>query len=216
MHVDFYFDYISPYAYLGWHRARRRLGARGISIRPRPVLFAGLLNHFGHLGPAEIPPKRAWIYRDVFRQAAADGIPILGPPAHPFNPLLALRVSSARVAGEHQQRVVETLFDQVWAHGRDVTDPEVVAAALDAAGCPGSDFVPRAADPEVKDELKRATMEALEVGVFGVPTLVVDGELFWGADRFEDIESFIDGKDPLDRAAVNKALARPSTAQRRK
>ena len=91
--VRFYFDFVSPYAYIGWTQIHRVVEARGQRVEAGPVLFAGLLNAHGQKGPAEIPAKRASLFKDGSRKAHAFGLPALQPPpAHPFNPLLALRL----------------------------------------------------------------------------------------------------------------------------
>ena len=113
--VDFYFDDLSPYAYFAWLRIGAFCAQHDAELVIHPVLFAGLLEHWGQLGPAEIPPKRAWVYRDAFRYAALNGIPLVGPPVHPFNPLTALRMSLAVAAGADQPRVIDALFHAAWS-----------------------------------------------------------------------------------------------------
>ena len=90
--IEFWFDFISPYAYLAWQRIHPVVEAHGRALIYRPVLFAGLLDHWGQLGPAEIPPKREFVFRQVLRRAAALGVPLEPPPSHPFNSLLGLRL----------------------------------------------------------------------------------------------------------------------------
>ena len=92
--IRFHFDFISPYAYLAWTQIHALAARHGRSVEPVPVLFAALLDHHGTKGPAEIPAKRRYLMFDVVRKARALGVPIGPPPAHPFDPLLALRVAS--------------------------------------------------------------------------------------------------------------------------
>ncbi|MFB6375213.1 MAG: DsbA family protein, partial [Bradymonadaceae bacterium] len=121
MTLDFYFDYLSPYSYLAWKRLPELLDGRDVDLQPRPVLLAGLLDHWGQRGPAEIPAKRDWLIRDVLRFAARDGIPVTFPDPHPFNPLHALRVSQPSVCGDDQQRtIIDAVFTAVWGNGRNV------------------------------------------------------------------------------------------------
>src|SRR5262249_60031058 len=86
--IDFHFDFISPYAYLGWTQIHALAARHGRAVRPVPTLFAALLNHSGTLGPAEIPLKRVYIFKDALRTAQVFGVPLEPPPSHPFNPLL--------------------------------------------------------------------------------------------------------------------------------
>ncbi len=213
-HVDFWFDFISPYAYFAFLRIRELTEARGASLRLRPVLFAGLLDHHGQLGPAEIPSKRAHTFRDVARYAAKHDVELVGPPAHPFNPLTALRCSLPQVAGAHQATVIEALYLGSWGRGADLGDPAAIAALLRGAGLDGDALVARAADREVKDALKQEVAAAIERGVFGVPTCDCDGELFWGNDRLEDVALRLEGRDPLPEGAAARLLGIPAASIR--
>jgi 2-hydroxychromene-2-carboxylate isomerase len=215
--VDFYFDYLSGYAYFGWLRIQEICDRRAIELSLHPVLFAALLNHWGSVGPAEVPPRRAWVYRDGFRYAALNGIELACPKFHPFNPLLALRMSLSEVAGSEQRRVVKTLFDEGWGKGIDIGSKEELVAALNRAGLDGTALASQAEQDSAKRALRRETDAALDRGVFGVPTMIVGDELFWGSDRMDHLELHLDGKDPLDpnRGKVREVLDRPRAADRR-
>lgn len=214
--VDFYFDYLSGYAYFGWLRIQEVCDARGVDLVIHPVLFAGLLNHWGTVGPAEVAPRRAWVYRDGFRYAALRGIELECPKVHPFNPLPALRTSLAAVAGSEQRRVVQALFAAGWGKGIDLGSPEALISALTSAGLDGAALLARAGSPEAKQALIDETQTAVSRGVFGIPTMIVDDELFFGNDRIDHVELYLDGKDPLDphRGKVGEILARPRAVDR--
>ena len=92
--IRFLFDFISPFSYLAWQWIHEVAETHERPIEYQPVLFAALLNHFGHLGPAEIEPKRRYIFKQVARRAHALRLQLAPPPSHPFNPLLALRIAS--------------------------------------------------------------------------------------------------------------------------
>ncbi len=202
--IRFYLDYISSNAYLAWEALlplARRFGRR---VEPVPVLFAGLLNAHGQLGPAEIRPKALWMARNNMRKAAILGVPLRPPPAHPFNPLLALRVTLLPMAGEQRLRLVSGLLRAEWAERRDVSEPKVVHEVADAAGLDGERTVAEAARPAIKQALRDATDAAIADGVFGVPMLRVDGELFWGYDDLPWVERLLAGDDPLDPATLEE------------
>jgi len=175
MIVDWYFDFVSPFAYL----QSEQLGSlpRGISVRYRPVLFAALLEANGQRGPAEIPAKRAFTYRFCLWQAKRLGVPMRFPPEHPFNPLPLLRLA---VACDSSAEAVHAIFRFVWRDGRLPDLPIEWAELVEMLRI--DDAAVRIAAQEVKDELRRNTDEAIGRGVFGVPTLAVGSELFWGAD----------------------------------
>ncbi len=175
MIVDWYFDFVSPFAYLQSERLAS-LPPR-VSIRFRPVLFAGLLNANGQKGPAEITAKRNFTYRFVVWQARKLGIPLKFPHEHPFNPLPLLRLA---IACDCAPDAVHRIFRFVWKDGRLPDLPIEWAELTHDLALPDADA--RIASPEVKDELRRNTDEAIARGVFGVPTLAVGDELFWGVD----------------------------------
>ena len=213
--IEFWFDFISPYAYLAWHRIHTVAQAHGRELVYRPVLFAGLLNHWGQLGPAEIPPKREFVFRQVSRRAAALGVPLQPPPSHPFNPLLGLRLASLELAPEARRRLIDTLFRATWGGGPGITDPAVVATLLADAGFDAEALIAEAQSPAGKQRVIDSGAAALAAGVFGVPTMIVDGELFWGTDSFTEIEQVLRGEDPLDREGLARWASLPASAERR-
>jgi 2-hydroxychromene-2-carboxylate isomerase len=207
-HLSFWFDPISPYAYLAFERLPQVLEGLSYSVDYRPVLFAGLLRQFDHKGPAEIEPKRAWTYRDVAWRAHQQGTPLDLPAAHPFNPLplLRLALACARPGGPPNRRVVEALFHHVWRGGLDAACPERLAA-LRAALAPGRD----PDGPEVKAELRAAGDAALAQGVFGVPTVVLEGRAFWGDDALPMLRAAMQG-DPWFAGPTWDQAAQPRPA----
>jgi 2-hydroxychromene-2-carboxylate isomerase len=175
MIVDWYFDFVSPFAYLQSERLSS-LPAR-MSVRYRPVLFAALLDAHGQKGPAEIARKRTFTYRFVVWQARKLGIPIKFPHEHPFNPLALLRLA---IACDCAPDAVHRIFRFVWRDGRLPDLPIEWAELTHDLRIPDAEA--RIASPEVKDALRRNTDEAIARGVFGVPTIAVGDELFWGVD----------------------------------
>jgi 2-hydroxychromene-2-carboxylate isomerase len=147
------------------------------------------------------------------REAARRGLPFAGPPGHPFNPLTALRMCTA-LAGEAQRRSLAlALTAACWERGENISDAAVLARLADAAGFDGNGLLERAATPDVKQALARATDEAIAEGVFGVPTYRLDGELFWGGDRIEALLWRLEG-GAIDDQKLVAFLARPPLAQR--
>jgi 2-hydroxychromene-2-carboxylate isomerase len=212
--VDFCFDYLSPYAYLAWLRIRDVCEPRNVELRLRPVLLAGLLEHWGQLGPAEIPPKRQFVLRDCLRLAARQGVPLRPPSTHPFNPLAALRVSLPEVGGHDQSRIIGAIFSACWGRGDNVGDEATLARALADAGLDATALLARTRDPEVKALLRRSTDDAIAQGVFGVPSILVDGQLFWGSDQMPSVADALDGTDPIDARALDALSARAPGVQR--
>ena len=188
-HITFYLDFISPYAYLAFEKLPETLKGISYSVSYKPLLFAGLLKHHGQLGPAEIAGKRDWTYRQVLWLAHQHGIALQLPASHPFNPLALLRLAVACDAhGVPNRYVCETLFRHVWCGGAEAADPQRLAALL-AQLAPQRDV--HGAD--VKAQLKMHSDEAITQGVFGVPTVAVDGKLFWGLDALPMLRAYLLG-----------------------
>ncbi|HYC37422.1 MAG TPA: 2-hydroxychromene-2-carboxylate isomerase [Usitatibacter sp.] len=171
--IDWYFDFVSPYSYLQCERLAK-FPAR---INPQPLVFAGLLKHWGHKGPAEMPSKRTFIYRQVQWLAARDGVAMRFPPRHPFNPIRALRLA---IAMGSSYEAVRMIFRHIWRDG-DAVDVEDGFARL-CGKLGAGDAEALISTPVVKQALIDNGQRAIEHGVFGVPTLRIDGELFWGYD----------------------------------
>jgi 2-hydroxychromene-2-carboxylate isomerase len=213
--LRFCFDYVSPYAYLAWTRMPALAARHGRALESVPVLFAGLLNALGSIGPAEIPPKRIWVFKQTFRIAHDFGVPFAPPPAHPFNPLLALRVTAAVEDGAARQALISALYAATWGGGQGIETPERVAAVITSVGLDAKALLAAAQTPEVKERVRHHTDEALAAGAFGVPSIFADGELFWGVDSLGHLEQFLRGEDPLTRADLERWKDLPASASRR-
>lgn len=213
--LPLYFDFISPYAYLAHKRLPALAERFGRAVEPRPVLFAAMLNAYGHKGPAEIAPKRLYMFKNVLRLARDAGLPLRPPPAHPFRPLLGLRlVGHPDLSVADRWTAIDALFDATWGGGPGIEAPETVADLLSARGLDGPALVAAAGTPEAKGRLRTNTEAALAAGVFGVPTVDVDGELFWGFDAFGHVERALAGEDDLDESAFSLWADLPSSASR--
>lgn len=204
--VDLYFDYLSPFAYLATILGPEVIARNGATARFRPVLFAGLLNHWGQKGPAEIPPKAVHAFVTCLRAARTRGIPFRSPMFHPFNPLTALRATLACQTDEERARAAHALFALGWAQGGDVGDPAAISAALIDASLDGPALLAKAGAPEIKEALRRETEAAIERGVFGIPTFAVNDTLFWGLDQLEYVELALRGRDPISGVDVAALL----------
>jgi 2-hydroxychromene-2-carboxylate isomerase len=202
----FWFDPVSPFAYLAFERLPQVLEGCSYEVEYRPVLFAGLLKHWGQKGPAEIEPKRAWTFRHVHWLAHEHGIPLDTPALHPFNPLPLLRLA---LATGPNRRVVEAVLRHAWQGGADANDAARLAALrerLEPARDPDGD--------EVKAELRRNTEAALQQGVFGVPSIELDGRLFWGLDALPMVAAALRGAAWFDGPAwAREGAPRPGVVR---
>ncbi len=176
MSATLYLDLISPYAYFYWHQ-RRRLAPQ-IAPKPLLVLFGGILKAWAHKGPAELPTKRLHTYAHCVWMARQHGITFTMPPRHPFNPLKALRLLVGR---DQLEQDFDLAFDWIWGQGND---PELNFAGF-AAYIGAADPDAMINDAKVKARLIEQTQSAIDRGVWGVPTLDFNRELFWGYDTIE-------------------------------
>jgi len=183
--ADWYFDYISPFPWI----ALSRFGQLpdDLEIRPVPVVFAGLLKHWGHKGPAEIEAKRIQTFRMAHWTAAQRDLPFRVPPTHPFNPLALLRLT---ISLGSDLETVRIIAGHVWGEGHAGDTPDsldILAARLGV-----TDWQARVGEPDVKARLHANTDAAIARGVYGVPTFDVSGELFWGDDALPMMLDFIE------------------------
>ncbi len=193
-HITCYLDFISPYAYLAFEKLPEALMGHSYRVTYKPILFAALLKHHGQLGPAEIPSKRDWTYRQVLWLAHTQGVELQLPASHPFNPLGLLRLAVASdPQGVPNRYVCETLFKHVWQGGAEAADVQRLQALTQRLN------PQRATDSDVvKAQLKAHTDEALALGAFGVPTFAVDGKLFWGLDALPMLRAYLSGDSWFD------------------
>ena len=171
MPILWYFDFISPFSYLHWQKVK----AMPEAVTPVPIVFGAVLAAHGQRGPAEIAIKREFTYRHVLWQSRQEGVTLRFPPAHPFNPLAALRLC---VAAGSTPQAVDALFDWIWKDGRAGDSFESLAPIAAALGVDAESAQGEAA----KAQLRTNTDAAIAAGVHGVPTLAFDGNLFWGND----------------------------------
>jgi 2-hydroxychromene-2-carboxylate isomerase len=213
--ITFYFDPISPYVWLCAGPAIERIEAAGAQVRMEPVLFAAMLNAHGNVGPAEIAAKRAYTFRDVMREAARRGMAFAGPPGHPFNPLLALRMCTALEEERERRRFALALLSACWERGDDISNEAVLVRIANACNLDGSGLVAATREPEIKGQLAAATEQAIAQGVFGVPTFRLGDELFWGGDRVDALLWRLKG-NAIDEDQLARFLAKAPLAERKR
>ena len=207
--LDFWFDFISPFSYL----AQQRLGELpvGTELHYRPVLFAGLLKHWGTRGPAEVAPRRRFTYRFCHWLASQQGIPYRTPPAHPFNPLPALRAS---IVLGNRPDAVDAIYRFIWSEGRLPEGPDWESFLENLGVSPE-----KLEDPDVKQILRDNTEAAIVAGVFGVPTFSLQGvgnetELFWGQEVLPMLADYLNDPSMFDRDDYPRIDALPAAAER--
>lgn len=207
MRLHWYFDFVSPFSYLHWQKLQRM--PQAAQIQPVPIVFGAVLGALGIRGPAEIPAKRVFTYRHVQWQAAQEDVLLRFPPAHPFNPLAALRLCIA--AGTTAQ-AIDAIFDWIWRDGHPGDSAAALAPVAEVLGI--ADPETAIAAPEVKARLRANTDAALAAGVFGVPTLAIDDELFWGNDAHGFATAVLADPDRLRREPMARLAGLPEGVRR--
>lgn len=205
--MSFYFDFISPFSYFAWLKLKPMAQELGVKVEMKPVALGPLLNHWQIKGPGEVTPKREFLLKQMLRYAETNNIPFTTPKTHPFNSLYALRLALKGVAGDNQEKVVETFWKAGWQTRIDMGEPDELLRVLREADLPADELYEKSFSREAKVELKNNIQEAISHGAFGVPSFVIQNELFWGADSMTDLKNFILGEDKLDREKLEMLLS---------
>jgi 2-hydroxychromene-2-carboxylate isomerase len=214
--VRFYFDFVSPYSWLALMRAEAIAAEHRIEWDLRPVVYAALLDAHDLSGPAETPAKRRHLAYDVARAARHAGLRMVGPPAHPFRPIEALRTVTLFRETPQALRLAAGMAHAAWGEGLTLTDFAVLADVVSDCGLDAVDLEQRIAAPEVKEALFEATREAVTQGVFGVPTFQVGPHAFWGHDRMEALGRQLAGTVGSCEEEAEAFLGRPTAVVRRR
>ena len=192
-HITFYLDFVSPYAWLALEQLPKALQGLSYHVEYRPVLLGALLQGAANPGPAGIPAKRAWTYRQVSWLGQSLGIPLQMPAQHPFKPLPLLRLALAHGRdGSINRFVSQAVMQHVWQGGLGANDPQRLLQLREQLQ---EQKRHDEAGDEVKQWLRSNTDKAQQAGVFGVPAWVVDGHVFWGLDALPMLRSYLQGDE---------------------
>ncbi|WP_103102822.1 2-hydroxychromene-2-carboxylate isomerase [Pseudomonas sp. LFM046] len=188
--VEFFFDFGSPSTYLAWTQLPAICAKAGARLVYRPMLLGGVFQATGNASPIEIPAKGRYTMIDFQRFARRYGVPLEFNPHFPINTLLLMRgaIGIQMRQPERFEAYLAAVFTAFWQDKRNLGDPAVLAATLDAAGFDPQAILALTSDQEVKDALKAATEEAVKRGAFGAPTFFVGNEMYFGQDRLDFVE----------------------------
>lgn len=204
--IQFYFDFLSPYSYVAWTWVRGQLDQFHFELIP--VSIPSIVAHYETKGPAQIGPKRNYLFKDLLRFTKLNGIPFTTPAALPFNALYALRLALKNVAREHQVQVIDAIYWAGWEKGLDIGSDEVLRQVLAEKNLPVDELFARMEEKSSRIELKKNIEEGLQKDLFGVPSFLVDEELFWGNDSIKYLQMYLDGADPLDHNKYKEFLTK--------
>jgi 2-hydroxychromene-2-carboxylate isomerase len=194
--VEFFFDVGSPAAYIAWHRLPHLCDSCGGQLVYKPMLLGGVFQATGNQSPMMVPAKGKYMVDDLERHAKRAGVEFRQNSFFPINTLTLMRGATALQMRDEPRMVsyVDAVYRAIWAEGRNMNDPAVVAGVLQAAGVDPAGLLAMTADPEVKERLKAVTQEAVSRGVFGAPTFFVDGDMYWGQDRLDFVQEALEAK----------------------
>lgn len=185
--VEFYFDFISPAAYLAWTQLPHLCADTGAALVYKPMLLGGVFQATGNRAPITVPLKGSYLFTDLNRFARRYGVPFKLNPHFPFNTVSLMRVAVAMLErGDTRfEAFCTAMFNAIWVNSQALGDPEVLATVLQQAGLDPDELLALAHEPQAKEALKTATEAAVQRGVFGAPTMFVADQMFWGQDRLD-------------------------------
>lgn len=202
--IEFYFDFLSPYSYLAWTWVR----SQPYEFEYYPVSMATIIASYDTKGPAQIEPKRNYLFKDLLRATKMHNIPFTTPKHLPFNSLYALRLALVGTAGDKQKEIIDAIYRAGWEHGLDIGSDDVLKEILKEKNLYSDELIEKMESKNARIELKSNVERALQRELFGVPSFVVDGEMFWGYDSTKYLEMYLNGTDPLDREMYQQFIAK--------
>lgn len=200
--IEFYFDFLSPYSYLAWTWVRDVV----LPFDFYPVSVGSLIAFYETKGPAQIAPKRNYLFKDLLRFTKQNNIPFEIPQSLPFNSLYALRFSLKSSAGEEQKKIIDTIFRAGWEKGLDIGSDDSLKRILTENNLYSDELVEKMESKEARIDLKKNVEIAIGKNIFGVPSFVVDDEIFWGNDSIFYLKKYLQGEDPLDKKKYQKFI----------
>ena len=210
--IKFYFDFISPYSYLAWNWVK----SSQEDFEFIPVSIASIVSHYETKGPAQIEPKRNYLFRDLLRKSNLQNIPFVLPQSLPFNSLYALRLALLETSNgdvDLQKKIIDAIFLAGWTRGEEIGTDDSLKMILKKEELFTEDLFTRMESRESRILLKKNIEEALGLGIFGVPSFLLvktqqseQSELFWGQDSIEHLKMALSGNDPLDLDKYHNCL----------
>jgi 2-hydroxychromene-2-carboxylate isomerase len=186
--IEFWFEFASTYSYPAAFAVEERAKAKGVRVEWRAFLLAPIFSAQGWRdSPFNIyPAKGAYMWRDLARICARQGLPLKKPSAFPRSGLLAARIACRYADESWCPEFVRRVYATNFRDDREISSPEVIGEIVAALGLDHADILAEAQSQPAKDALRAQTERAIKLGIFGAPAFTVDGELFWGGDRLDD------------------------------
>jgi len=189
--IDFYFDLSSPYSYLAATQLDGITSRHDVVIAWKPMVLAAVFKAQGNVMPAVCIPKAQYMLKDLARWASHYGVPFQMSSRFPLPTIRAMRLVIAAEASGHAGQLAKHFFQAMWERDLDISNDEILRQLVAEIGLEPEALFATIDTAAVKDKLRAYTDEAISRGVFGAPSLVVDGELFWGNDRLHFLEAHL-------------------------
>lgn len=191
--VELFWEPGSPYTYLAATQVAALESDTGVTVEWKPFLLGKVFQARGMTLPAAVPAKAQYMFKDLARWAQRYQVPLTMPKVFPVNSMLASRVSVAAGQQGKGAEAALAVMGAYWGRGEDISQADVIKAALDGAGLEGDALIAASGTDPVKDQLRQNTEAALERGVFGAPSFFYEGAMFWGNDRLDLLKAVIAG-----------------------
>ena len=189
--IDFYYDYGSPAAYLAWTQIFDLADKHGAKVVRKPALLGGIFKNTGNSAPANVPAKGKYLFKDIRRFSKRYGVPFQFNENFPINTIYLMRGALHARREGFLPEYDKTCFEAVWVNNKNMNDPAVVTQVMIDAGFDAAAIGAAMQELSIKKELFEVTDEAVAAGLFGMPTFIIDGEMFWGQDRLDFVEEMI-------------------------
>ncbi|EQA46112.1 DSBA-like thioredoxin domain protein [Leptospira broomii serovar Hurstbridge str. 5399] len=190
---DFWFEFASTYSYLTAGRIEKLSQQKGVLPVWKPFLLGPIFREQGLAdSPFNLfPMKGRYMWKDLERRCGKYELPFLRPAIFPQNGLMAARIATAYCEEDWIHEFVKLVYKAEFALGKDISQPSVLKEILNDLGQPGNEIFSSSESPVSKSLLRENTETAKSLGIFGAPSFIVKGELFWGDDRLEDAIEFL-------------------------
>jgi len=194
--IDFYFDFSSPYGYFASTKIDELAAKHGRDVTWRPILLGAMFKITGGQPLPTIPLKGSYAAHDLARTARLYKVPFRMPSKFPISGTAPSRAYYWVGDRDLQlaRKMAQALFHAYFAEDRDISNPEVTGNVAAKLGVDKGELTQALNDPAVKERLKAEVDAAIERGVFGSPYIVVDGEPFWGSDRLDQVDKWLQAR----------------------
>lgn len=195
--IDFYFDLGSPYSYMGFNRIKQISALYNVQITYKPMLLGGVFKATGNNSPNTVPAKARYSMIDLHRWSKLWSIPVEMNPYFPINTLVLMKFITAVQLFKPEQfdQILSGLFESMFLYPLNLNDPAILMSRIKEFGLDPNQVENWLNGEKVKSQLRFVTEQAIDLGIFGAPSFIVDEELYWGIDHLHFVENAIKNDD---------------------